>query len=101
MNAEQVRALLDRVAAGKLSVAAAEKRLRASPAFLEFDFATLDNHRELRTGHPEIVYGPGKTPALASLLQCAVKHVRHLGAFTSRPSRAASSTPQSLPSTCR
>ena len=54
MNAEQVRALLDRVAAGKLGVAAAEKRLRASPAFLEFDFATLDNHRELRTGHPEI-----------------------------------------------
>ena len=68
MNAEQVRALLARVAAGKLSVAAAEKRLRASPAFLEFDFATLDNHRELRTGHPEIVYGPGKTPAQVAKL---------------------------------
>ncbi len=30
------------------------------------DFATLDHDREARQGHPEIVYGPGKSPAQAA-----------------------------------
>ncbi len=30
------------------------------------DFATLDHDREARQGHPEIVYGPGKSPSQAA-----------------------------------
>lgn len=64
MNADEIRELLDSVARRELTPDAALKRLKASPPFTELaDFATLDHHRALRTGHPEIVYAPGKTPA--------------------------------------
>lgn len=35
-------------------------QLRHLP-FEDLGFASLDHHRELRTGFPEVVYGPGKT----------------------------------------
>ena len=63
MRIEDVRDLLARVAAGELSPPDAERQLRATPAYADLDFATIDHHREIRQGHPEIVYGPGKTPA--------------------------------------
>jgi NCAIR mutase (PurE)-related protein len=63
MDARAVRTLLEQVRKGEITPAAAERRLRASPPFAELDFATIDHHREHRTGRPEIVYGPGKTPA--------------------------------------
>lgn len=40
-------------------------RLRRLP-FSDVDGATVDHHRHLRSGLPEAIYGPGKTPA-----QCA------------------------------
>jgi NCAIR mutase (PurE)-related protein len=60
----EVRALLDAVATGQLSVADAEDRLRTLPApgFTDLGFARLDTHRGVRTGDPEVVYGAGKTP---------------------------------------
>ena len=30
--------------------------------FKELDYAKIDNHRQLRTGYPEVVFGQGKTP---------------------------------------
>jgi NCAIR mutase (PurE)-related protein len=57
--------LLDRVAAGDTSVAEAVDALRALP-FEELPGATVDHHRELRTGHPEAVWGPGKTAGEAA-----------------------------------
>jgi pyridinium-3,5-biscarboxylic acid mononucleotide synthase len=52
--------LLDEVAAGDTSVADAVETLRDLP-FQELPDAKVDHHRELRTGHPEAIYGPGKT----------------------------------------
>jgi len=63
MQADDLRTLLERVRRGKLSVEDAERALRATPLLADLGYATLDHHRELRQGHPEIVYGPGKTPA--------------------------------------
>jgi NCAIR mutase (PurE)-related protein len=63
MDAAAVRRLLEQVRAGELDVAEAEARLRAVPPYAELgDFATIDHHRGLRQGHPEIVFAPGKTP---------------------------------------
>jgi NCAIR mutase (PurE)-related protein len=63
VDAEAVRRLLEQVRAGELSVADAEARLRAAPPYAELGgFATVDHHRGLRQGHPEIVFAPGKTP---------------------------------------
>lgn len=53
--------LLDDVAAGRMPVPVAVEALRALPYEVVSD-ARVDHHRELRTGHPEAIYGPGKTP---------------------------------------
>ena len=53
--------LLDEVASGGTSVPDAVEALRGLP-FEDVPDAKVDHHRELRTGHPEAIYGPGKTP---------------------------------------
>jgi pyridinium-3,5-biscarboxylic acid mononucleotide synthase len=53
--------LLDRVASGAISVDRALEDLRDLPHERLAD-ATLDHHRELRTGQAEAVFAPGKTP---------------------------------------
>ena len=52
--------LLDDVAAGTTPIADALDALRALPYEAVTD-ARVDHHRELRTGHPEAIYGPGKS----------------------------------------
>ncbi|MBN2207199.1 MAG: nickel pincer cofactor biosynthesis protein LarB [Candidatus Aminicenantes bacterium] len=53
--------ILDRVARGRLTPAAALGELRDYP-YCDLDFAKVDHHRELRKGFPEIIFGLGKTP---------------------------------------
>ena len=59
MNPDRLKRLLEEVAAGTVTPAAALAGLADLP-FADLDFAKLDLHRELRTGHPEVVYGAGK-----------------------------------------
>lgn len=58
---EALRTLLAAVAQGHVSPDAALEQLK----YLEFepieDFAKVDHHRTLRTGFPEVIWGPGKT----------------------------------------
>jgi NCAIR mutase (PurE)-related protein len=56
--------LLDRVATGQVPVERAVHDLRTLP-YERIADATVDHHRELRTGQAEAVYGPGKTPEQA------------------------------------
>ncbi len=62
MRRDRVRALLDEVAAGRTDVATALSQLDGGP-IEELGFATLDQHRALRQGYPEVVFGQGKEPA--------------------------------------
>jgi pyridinium-3,5-biscarboxylic acid mononucleotide synthase len=57
-----LRALLDDVQSGAMSPDEAVARLRRLP-FADVGGATVDHHRHLRSGMPEAVYGPGKSPA--------------------------------------
>jgi NCAIR mutase (PurE)-related protein len=57
---ERARALLDEVASGMTTPAAALDALAATP-FESLPFATVDHHRALRQGMPEVIFGPGKT----------------------------------------
>src|SRR6476619_4585562 len=61
MRRERVRDLLTRVADGSLPVNGALDVLAADP-LESLGFATIDHHRALRQGFPEVVYGGGKTP---------------------------------------
>ncbi len=60
MTRERVRNLLSRVADGTLAPARALDDLARAP-FEDLGFATVDHHRALRQGFPEVVYGEGKT----------------------------------------
>ena len=60
MRRERVRELLTRVADGSLPVDRALGALGAEPSE-SLGFATIDHHRALRQGFPEVVYGAGKT----------------------------------------
>ena len=62
MRRDRVRALLDEVASGRLAVDAALAKLDDAPVD-ELGFATVDQHRALRQGFPEVVFGQGKEPA--------------------------------------
>lgn len=55
-----VKALLEAVRDGAVSVAEAQERLQDLP-FEDMGFARLDHHRQLRKGFAEVVFGPGKT----------------------------------------
>src|SRR3954468_23581210 len=57
---DQLRALLEAVAGGRTTVHGAVERLRAMP-FEELGFATVDHHRQVRCGHPEVIFCQGKT----------------------------------------
>ena len=61
MEAAQLRALLDQVAAGAASPEQALERLRNLP-FEDLGFARVDHHRALRRGYPETIFCQGKTP---------------------------------------
>jgi pyridinium-3,5-biscarboxylic acid mononucleotide synthase len=57
---DQLRQLLEDVSAGKVQPGDALGRLRHFPSE-SIGFAQLDHHRELRQGHPEVVFCEGKT----------------------------------------
>lgn len=59
---EALQFLLEAVATGKISPAAALDKLKHFSFEPVGDFARIDHHRTLRTGFPEVIWGPGKTP---------------------------------------
>ena len=60
MHARRLRTLVDRIRRGAVSTEAALERLKHLP-FEDLGFAKVDNHRHLRRGFPEVIYGEGKT----------------------------------------
>lgn len=61
MNQKEIKKLLFSVAEGTLSVDDAVLKLKAQP-FTDLGFAKIDDHRGLRQGITEVIYGSGKTP---------------------------------------
>jgi hypothetical protein len=61
MNERKLREVLEQVEGGQLTISSAVERLRTLP-YEDIDFARIDHHRALRSGTPEIVYAPGKSP---------------------------------------
>jgi hypothetical protein len=60
MDPRVVRELLERVRGGEASVEEALESLRALP-FRDLGFATVDHHRALRQGMPEVIFGERKS----------------------------------------
>ncbi|MFP4457273.1 MAG: nickel pincer cofactor biosynthesis protein LarB [Clostridia bacterium] len=62
MDKKNLDRLLKSVKEGKMEIEEASKILKSLP-FEDLGFAKVDHHRELRSGFPEVIYCPGKTPA--------------------------------------
>lgn len=60
MNQDQLQALLIQVQRGAVEVPDALQRLRTLP-YENLGFASLDHHRALRQGFPEVIFCEGKT----------------------------------------
>lgn len=61
MSVHRILELLEQVATGGIEPSAALERLALEP-YESLPFATIDHHRALRQGFPEVVFGSGKTP---------------------------------------
>ncbi len=61
MEQQELRKVLENVAAGRTNVDEAVLALKEAP-FTDLGFAKLDDHRALRQGAAEVIYGAGKTP---------------------------------------
>ena len=74
MNKEKLNNLLTGVRDGKVGVDDALEQLKDFTV-KDLGFATLDTHRELRTGYPEVIFGQGKTPVqVAGIVQFMLTH---------------------------
>jgi len=60
MDKKNLQRLLDKVSKGKLKVEEALKELKDLP-FTDLGHTKVDNHREIRTGAPEVIFCMGKT----------------------------------------
>lgn len=59
MDRKQIEQLFEEVKAGTITVHTAVEKLRHLP-YEQLEFATVDHHRHLRCGFPEVIYCPGK-----------------------------------------
>ncbi|CAN5584600.1 nickel pincer cofactor biosynthesis protein LarB [soil metagenome] len=71
MRRERVRELLTRVADGSAPVDQALDALSTEPTE-SIGFATIDHHRALRQGFPEVIYGSGKTVEQVVTIACRI-----------------------------
>lgn len=60
MEQQEIRAMLEQVAQGAMSVDDAVLKLKKAP-YEDLGFAKIDTHRALRQGAAEVIYGAGKT----------------------------------------
>src|SRR3954468_17694714 len=74
MMRDRVRDLLAQVAAGGMEVDAALEALAFTPVE-SLSFASIDHHRGVRQGFPEVIFGEGKTDdQIVTIAQKIVDH---------------------------
>lgn len=61
MNEDKLRELLESIRDGKLAPDKAMDFFRDF-GYKDLNYAKVDNHRQLRTGYPEVIFGQNKTP---------------------------------------
>ena len=78
MNQKSLERLLTKVQAGTLTVATALAQLRTLP-YEDLGFASLDHHRSIRQGFPEVIFCEGKTAVqIRAIAKALLKHHRLL-----------------------
>jgi NCAIR mutase (PurE)-related protein len=96
MNPENIRQLLEKVKKGELSIDRALERLKTLP-FEDIGFATLDHHRSLRKGFPEVIWGEGKTASQITIIIKKMMNKNHPILVTRVDVRKAAQIKKSIP----
>jgi len=73
-NEKALRSLLEAVAHGNVTPDKALDSLKDLAYERVGDFAKIDHHRSLRTGFPEVIWGPGKTPDQIAQIMEVMRH---------------------------
>jgi NCAIR mutase (PurE)-related protein len=76
MTPARLRELLESIQRGDLSPDTAMDELRVLP-FRDLGVATIDHHRALRQGCPEVIFGEGKTAAQMSTITAEMTRAGH------------------------
>jgi len=74
LDQTRIRELLEAIQGGSLGVEEVLRQLQRMP-FDDLGHTLLDTHRELRCGHPEVIYAAGKTAA--QVVEIAVRVLDH------------------------
>jgi len=61
VNEKQINCLIEKIRNNEITDDEAISILKKLP-YEDIDFAIIDHHRPLRTGHPEVIYSEGKSP---------------------------------------
>ena len=70
----EIKDLLESVKDGSVSVDEALLRLKSDP-FEDIGYAKVDLHRSVRQGHPEVIYGAGKTvPQMEGIIDVMLRN---------------------------
>ncbi len=78
MNTDHLKELLTQVREGSVDVDQALNRLRDLP-YEDLGFAKIDQHRALRQGFPEVIFGRGKTlEQVESVVDRMLKHSQNV-----------------------
>ncbi len=96
MNPEDLRKLLEGVKKGKIPIDAAVGRLKTLP-FEDIGFATLDHHRSLRKGFPEVIWGEGKTSSQITIIIKKMLNKKYPVLVTRVDARKAACIKKSIP----
>ncbi|NEO52255.1 MAG: nickel pincer cofactor biosynthesis protein LarB [Okeania sp. SIO3B5] len=62
MKSEDLKQLLTAISTGDITPESALEKLKNFDFENVENFAKIDHHRNIRTGFPEVIWGPGKTP---------------------------------------
>jgi pyridinium-3,5-biscarboxylic acid mononucleotide synthase len=76
VSPERLRELLEAVQRGDLPLEKAVEQLRELP-FRDVGIATIDHHRSLRQGVPEVVYGEGKSLEQLTIIVAEIERAGH------------------------
>jgi len=75
MTPDSLQQLLTAIASGNISPALGFEKLKHLSFEAIDDFAKIDHQRQLRTGFPEVIWGPGKTPdQIEQIIQALAVH---------------------------
>lgn len=74
MNEEKLRDILESIQQGKIVPDEAMEFFRDF-GYKDLNYAKVDNHRQLRTGYPEVIFGQNKTPEqIKGIVQYMLEH---------------------------